>query len=360
MVIGLIRYADSAAANQSVRQQEFFVDGSDMQMKRFGQHCFVIGALAGGLCLFAIGITHAQGYPNKSILLILPLGAGTGSDVAFRILAEKLSASFGQQVVVENQPGASGMIGAQRVARAAPDGYTLGGFNNAIMAILPNIQPAVGYDALKSFDPISMVAAIPTALLVHPSLPAASVKELIALAKSRPHQLNYASGGIGSPQHIAAAMLESMAGIQLTHIAYKGAAQATLDLAAGQVQLLFVGLGGTPLSLIRAGKLRALAFTGTQRNAVLPNLPTMQEAGVAGFDFSSWNALVAPANVAKDILVKLNAEVLNALKLSDVRTRIMDQVMDPLGTSPEKVTEIIRADSARMIKVIKDNNIRAE
>lgn len=310
--------------------------------------------------MLAAGLAHAQNYPGKPILLILPLGAGTGSDVAFRLLAEKLSVSLGQQVVVENQPGASGIIGAQRVAKAAPDGYTLGGFNNAIMAILPNIQPAVGYDPLRSFDPISMVAAIPTAMLVHPSLPVVSVKDFIALAKSRPRQLNYATGGIGSPQHIAAAMLESMAGIQMTHVSYKGAAQATLDLAAGQVQLLFVGLGGTPLSLIRAGKLRALAFTSNQRNAILPDLPTMQEAGVAGFDFSSWNALFAPANTAKDILARLNTEVINALRLSEVRTRITEQVMDPLGTAPEKVTEIVRADSARMMKVIKDNNIHAE
>ena len=331
-----------------------------MKMKLRSHNYIGVWIVASGFCVFTDGLVHAQNYPNKPILLILPLGAGTGSDVAFRLLAEKLSTSLGQQVVVENQPGASGMIGAQRVAKAAADGYTLGGFNNAIMAILPNIQPAVGYDPLRSFEPISMVAAIPTALLVHPSLPVTSVKDLIALAKSRPRQLNYATGGVGSPQHIAAAMLESMAGIQMTHVPYKGAAQATLDLAAGQVQLLFVGLGGTPLSLIRAGKLHALAFSGTQRNAVLPDLPTMQEAGVAGFDFSSWNALFAPANTAKDILARLNTEVINALRLPEVRTRITEQVMDPLGTAPEKVTELVRADSARMIKVIRDNHIQAE
>jgi tripartite-type tricarboxylate transporter receptor subunit TctC len=331
-----------------------------MRIRLNGKHCVIAGTLAAGFGLSAVGLAHAQSYPGKPILLILPLGAGTGSDVAFRLLAEKLSVSLGQQVVVENQPGASGIIGAQRVAKAAPEGYVLGGFNNAIMAILPNIQPAAGYDPLRSFEPISMVAAIPTALLVHPSLPVGSVSDLIALARSKPRQLNYATGGVGSPQHIAAAMLESMAGIQLTHVPYKGAAQATLDLAAGQVHLLFVGLGGTPLSLIRAGRLRALAFTGSQRNAILPELPTMQEAGIAGFDFSSWNALFAPANTPKDILARLNADTLAALKAPEVRARITEQVMDPLGTSPQRVTEIVRADSARMLKVIKDNNIHAE
>ncbi len=329
-------------------------------MKFRNRRRIIGGILAGGFCILPFAVAQAQSYPGKPILLILPLGAGTGSDVAFRILAEKLSSSLGQQVVVENQPGASGMIGAQRVSKAAPDGYVLGGFNNAIMAILPNIQPAVGYDPLKSFDPISMVASIPTGMLVHPSLPVTSVKDFIALAKSRSRQLNYGTGGVGSPQHIAAAMLESLAGIQMTHVPYKGAAQATLDLAAGQVQLLFVGLGGTPLSLIKAGKLRALAFTGTQRNAILPALPTMQEAGVAGFDFTSWNALFAPANTPKEILSRIQGEVVSALKLPDVRARITEQVMDPLGTTPDKVIEIVRADSARMMKVIKDNNIRAE
>ena len=288
------------------------------------------------------------------------MGAGTGSDVAFRILAEKLSVSLGQQVVVENVPGASGMLGAQRLSKAAADGYTLGGFNNAIMAILPNLYPAAGYDPLRSFEPISMVASIPTALLVHPSLPAKSVKELIALAKSHPGQLNYATGGVGSPQHIVSVMLESMAGIKMTHVPFKGAGQAFVDLAGGQVQLMIAGLGGTPLSFIRSGKLRALAFTGTRRNAVLPELPTMQEAGVAGFDFTSWNALFAPAGTPKDILARLNTAAVNALKLPDVRARITEQVMDPLGSTPENVTEIIRADSARMVKVIKDNNIRIE
>ena len=311
-------------------------------------------------CSLFIPAACAQGYPSKPILLVLPLGAGTGSDVAFRILVEKLSVAFGQQMVVENQPGAAGIIGAQRVAKAAPDGYTLGGFNNAIMAILPHIHPAAGYDPFRSFEPISMVAAIPTALLVHPSLPVSSVKDLIALARSRPRELNYGTGGVGSPQHIAAAMFGSMAGIQLVHVPYKSAAPAMLDLAGGQVQLLFVGLGGTPLALIKAGKLRALAFTGSHRNALLPAIPTMQEAGVPGYNFSSWNALFAPANTPKDVLARLNSETQKALQSPEVKSRIAEQVMDSLGTAPEQVTEIMHADSARMLKVIKDNDIRAE
>ena len=204
----------------------------------------IASVLMGGLGMAAATPACAQNYPGRPITLILPLGAGTGSDVAFRILAEKMSTAFGQQMVVENAPGAAGIIGAQRVARAAPDGYSLGGFNNAIMAILPNILPSAGYDPFKSFEPVSMVAAIPTALLVHPSLPVSSVKNLIAIAKARPRELNYGTGGVGSPQHIASAMFASMAGIQLVHVPYKSAALAMLDLAGGQLQILIVGLGG--------------------------------------------------------------------------------------------------------------------
>ena len=222
----------------------------------------IASVLMGGLGMAAATPACAQNYPGRPITLILPLGAGTGSDVAFRILAEKMSTAFGQQMVVENAPGAAGIIGAQRVARAAPDGYSLGGFNNAIMAILPNILPSAGYDPFKSFEPVSMVAAIPTALLVHPSLPVSSVKNLIAIAKARPRELNYGTGGVGSPQHIASAMFASMAGIQLVHVPYKSAALAMLDLAGGQLQILIVGLGGTPMSLIKVGKMRPLAATG--------------------------------------------------------------------------------------------------
>ena len=323
----------------------------------------IASVLMGGLGMAAATLAtfvQAQNYPGRPITLILPLGAGTGSDVAFRILAEKMSTAFGQQMVVENAPGAAGIIGAQRVARAAPDGYSLGGFNNAIMAILPNILPSAGYDPFKSFEPISMVVAIPTALLVHPSLPVSSVKNLIAIAKARPRELNYGTGGVGSPQHIASAMFASMAGIQLVHVPYKSAALAMLDLAGGQLQILIVGLGGTPMSLIKVGKMRPLAATGGQRIALLPSIPTMQEAGMPGYHFESWNALFAPANTPKEILARLNSETRKALNSPDVRSRIAEQVMEPLGTAPEQVSEIMRADTVRMIKVIKDNQIRAE
>src|SRR5262245_1106779 len=275
------------------------------------------------------------------------------------MLGEKLSAAFKQQVVVENQPGAAGLIGAERAAKAAPDGYTLTGLNNMIMATLPQIYEKAGYDPFRSFAPITIVAGIPTGLIVHPSLPVKSVKELIALARSRPGQILFASGGVGSPQQLAMELFRTMAAVDILHVPYKSAPAATLDLAGGHVQVMMNGLS-TPLPHIRSGRLRALAMAGATRSELLPGVPTVAEAGVPGYAFEQWLALLAPAKTPPDIIKRLNGEAVRILKLQDVREALFQQALEARGTEPDEVIKALRDDYPRMGKLVKQLGIRAD
>ena len=318
------------------------------------------GAAAALLACVLPGTPHAQpAYPVRPILVILPLGAGSGSDVAIRTLSEKLSAALKQQVVVENQPGAAGLIGAERAAKAAPDGYTLTGLNNMIMATLPQIYEKAGYDPFKSFTPITIVAGIPTGLIVHPSLPVKSVKELVALAKSRPGQVLFASGGVGSPQHLAMELFKTMAAVDLLHVPYKSAPAASMDLAGGHVQVMFNGLS-TPLPHIKSGRLRALAMAGASRSDLLPGVPTVQEAGVSGYVFEQWLALLAPAKTPPDIIRRLNGETVRILKTQEVKDALFVQALEARGTEPEDVTKALRDDFPRMGKLVKQLGIKPD
>ncbi|MNX18628.1 Tripartite tricarboxylate transporter family receptor [compost metagenome] len=295
---------------------------------------------------------QAQAWPERAVYLVTPLATGSASDVALRIVGEKLATALGQSVVIENQTGASGAIGADRVARAAADGYTLCGCNNAILGVLPQVRK-VPYDPVSNFRPVGTVAVLPTLLLVNPALPVANVKELIAYIKTRPGQVSYASGGVGSPQHIAMAMFEKAAGVTLTHVPYKGASPAAIGLAAGEVDLMFNAVA-TVLPLVRSGKLRAIGVAGATRTPILPDLPTVAEQGLTGYDYASWIGIVAPRATPDAIVDKLSGELGKILQSPGTVERFRDQGIDPFILSPREMESYMAQDYARMTRVIQD------
>ena len=296
-------------------------------------------------------------YPTKPILVIVPLAAASAVDNAARIVAQRMSQNMGQSFVVENQPGASGLIGAERVAKAAPDGYTLGGFNDSIMTMLPNLHSTMPWDIQKDFEPISLVATVEWGLVVNNDAPYKTAADLIAAAKANPGKINYGSGGNGSPQHVAMEVFATTAGISLTHVPYKGATQAALDIAAGQVSVGFQGLS-TVTALVRGGKLRLIAVTTRDRLPQFADVPTMSESGLPGFEFNSWFTLMAPARTPKPIIARLHEEVVKALADPDVRERLNAQGLTVRGTSPEELATATRAQLAKYARVMKEANIK--
>ena len=300
----------------------------------------------------------AQQYPAKPILLVMPLQAGSAVDAMIRIVAQKMGENMGRPIVIENQPGAAGVIGAERVKRAAPDGYTLGALNDSILTMIPNIRPAP-YDPLKDYAPVSVVAGITWVLVANNELPARSVPELIALAKSRPGRIDYSSGGNGSPQHVAMEAFKAATGTYLVHIPYRGATQAALDVISNQVQVHFSAVS-IVLPHILAGRMRALGVPSATRSPLLPNVPTMAEAGLAGFEWQTWAALVAPAGTPKAVIDRLNAEVLKAVGAPDVREKLVSQGLEPVGSAPEQVTVRTQAGLKRMAEIVKRAGIQAE
>ncbi|MGQ0751900.1 MAG: Bug family tripartite tricarboxylate transporter substrate binding protein [Betaproteobacteria bacterium] len=320
--------------------------------------CLTAAAAAVMLAMPSAGQAQPS-YPLRPILVIVPLAAASASDVAVRTLTERLSAVLKQQVLVENHPGAAGLIGTERAAKAAPDGYTLTALNSSIMTTLPHVYRKAAYDPFKSFVPITVLVTIPTALIVHPSMPVRSVKELVALAKARPGELLYSSGGVGSPQHLAMEMFRTTAKLDLVHVPYKGAVPATNDLIGGHVQLMVNGIS-FPLPHIRAGKLRALATTGGSRTQLLPDIPTMQEAGVSGYLYEQWLGLFAPAGTPPEIINRLNTEAVKILTSTDVRERLTKQALEAQSSTPEQLGKILRGDFPRMAKVVKQVGLKPE
>ena len=296
-------------------------------------------------------------YPNKTIQMIVPLAAASAVDNAARILAQRMAQSMGQSIVVENQAGAAGLIGAERVAKAAPDGYTIGGFNDSIMTMLPNLHATMPWDILKDFEPISLVATVEWGLVVNNDAPYKTAADFIAAAKANPGKINYGSGGNGSPQHVAMEVFATAAGISLTHVPYRGATQAALDVASGQVTAAFQGLS-TVTSLVRGAKLRLLAVTTRARLPQFPDVPTMSESGLPGFEFNSWFALMAPARTPKPIIARLYEEVIKALADPDVRERFNAQGLTIRGSSPEELGTATRAQLAKYARVMKEANIK--
>jgi tripartite-type tricarboxylate transporter receptor subunit TctC len=316
-----------------------------------------------GLAVFLWpGVLLAQGapYPDKPVQIVLPLQVGSASDVAVRVVAERVGEALKQPLVVENVTGAAGMIGAERVAKARPDGYTLAALNNSILTILPNIQrERVKFNPFDDFVPIHGLATIPTLLGVHESVPARTVSDLILLAKTKPGELNYATGGPGSPQHLAGEMFMSMAGIRMTQVPYKGATAAAAGLAGGQTQVMFIA-HSLALPYLPNGKVRAIAFAGGKRSSAFPDLPTVAEAGVPGYDYSSWIALFAPKGTPQPVLAKLRTEAARALATPGLKERLEKSGLELWAMGPEELAAVMREDNARWVRVVREANIKAE
>ena len=314
----------------------------------------IVGALL--LCSLTLGVSAQSAYPERPIHMIIPLAAASAVDNAARIVAQRMSINMGRQIVVENQPGAAGLIGADKVAKSAPDGYTIGAFNDSIMTMLPNLYPKMPWDILRDFEPVSLVATVEWGLVVNNDAPYKNAGELIAAARAAPGKIFYASGGNGSPQHIAMALFASDAGISLIHVPYKGATQAAVDIAGGQVPVGFQGLA-TVASLVRGGKLRLIGVTTPARLSQFPDVPTVADSGLPGFAFNSWFTVMAPAGTPKSIVERLNAEIVKALADPDVREKLVDQGLTPRGTSAEELGVATREQLARYARLFKQSNI---
>ncbi len=294
----------------------------------------------------------AQNYPQRAVRIVAPFPPGGGLDLIARALGQKLAVALGQPVVIDNRAGADGMIGSEQVARATPDGYTLLISSTGPMVINPALNLKMPYDTQKDFAPITLVVVQPLCLVVHPSLPVKSVKELVALAKIRPGQLNYASGGIGNGAHLAGELFKTATATDIVHVPYKGAAPAVVDLLAGQVHIM---LNSIPVLLphIRAGKLRALAVGADHRMSILAEVPTMREAGVARFDANSWYGFFAPAGTPPEIVGRLNAEAAKILRSQEMRDFLSPQGAEPIGNTTEEFAAHIRAELAKWVQAVK-------
>jgi len=314
------------------------------------------------LLLLALAVDHAfaQGtaYPAKPVRIVVPSSPGGGTDILARLLAQKLTENLGQQFVVENRPGAGQIIGIEAVARSAPDGYTL---LMAASAIVINevLYKKPPYDTLRDFAPITLGASLPNILVVHPALPAKSVRELIALAKARPGMLNYSSAGNGTSPHLSMELFRIMSGITLTHIPYKGTGPATVDLVAGQVQLSMPNVL-TALPQIKGGKLRALGVTSAKRASGLPDIPAIAEAGVPGYEAIQWYGLLAPAGTSRDVVNKLQSETAKILVLQEVKERLAADGADAVGNRPQEFAAYIKAEIDKWSKVVKAGGITLE
>lgn len=314
----------------------------------------LVAALAAPAGAFA-----QQKYPAKTIRLVLPFAAGSAVDVLARLYGQKMTENWGQQVLVDNRTGASGIVGMEAIAKGAPDGYALGMGNLATLAINPNLYAKLPYDVQRDYIPISLTATIRNCLIVHPSLPVTSVKELVAFAKARPGELNYASGGVGSAQHIPMEMLKAMTGINVVHVTYKGLTPAFNDVVAGQVPMIIAGVVSA-LPYHRTGRLRILATTGATRTAATPEIPTVAQAGVPGYEYDSWTGFLAPAGTPPALIIRVNAEAVRIGKLPDIRERLTNLGFDIVGSSPEAFVTLIKDNNARIGKVIRDAGIKAE
>jgi tripartite-type tricarboxylate transporter receptor subunit TctC len=312
------------------------------------------------LCVCLCGTALAQVYPSRPIRLIVPFPAGGSADLIGRTLAKKMSEGLGQQLLVENRAGAGGTIGAAAVAKAPADGYTLGLGTVSTLAMAPVVRANPPYDSLAAFAPVSLVASAPFILVVNASVPAGSLAELVALAKSKPGGLNFASIGDGTLQHFTGESFKSLAGVDIVHVPYKGVAPALVDLLAGQVQIGFDILASFQLQNLQSGRLRALAVLGPARAAQLPSVPTAAEAGLPGLAATAWFGLIAPKGTPADALARLNTEVRKAVASAELREAIATQGLEPAAGSPQEFAELIEREMARWAQVVKTSGFKAE
>jgi tripartite-type tricarboxylate transporter receptor subunit TctC len=317
------------------------------------------GPMIVALTLLFSGEVLGQVYPTRPIRLVVPSSAGAGvTDIMARLVGRHLSARIGQQIVIDNRPGASGILGSEVVSRAAPDGYTLL-IANVSLVVNPFLYPKMPYDPLTDFMPVTMVNSAPLLLVVHPSIAARSVTELITYAKSHPGQLNYGSGGLGSTPYLAAELFKSLSGIDVLHVPYKGGAPALSDLVGGQLSFMIENMPGT-MPYVMAGTLRAIAITSPQRSPLAPELPTMIEAGVPGYEMSGWNGIFAVKGTPPEIVERLHSEVAKILRSPEVRRELTALGAEPVGDTPDQFGAFLKADMARWGKVIQEKGIRSD
>ncbi|HLQ01547.1 MAG TPA: tripartite tricarboxylate transporter substrate binding protein [Burkholderiales bacterium] len=320
-------------------------------MKRVAAALFVALAFSGG--------AGAQGWPEKPVRFIVGFTPGGPSDILARALGQKLADLRGQQVVIENRPGAGGNIAAELVAKSAPDGATWLLGNNSILATNQSLYRSLGYDPVKDFAPVALVAIQPNILVVNPNVPAGSVKELIALAKAKPGELNYASSGSGAAAHLAGELFKAMTGVDMVHVPYKGAQPALTDVIAGQAQLMFA-TSASVIPYIKAGRLRALAVTTARRSAAVPELPTLSEAGVPGFEAITWHGVVVPGATPAPLVERLNRDIVKVLRLPDLRERLESLGAEVVAGTPRDFADYIAREIPKWTKVVKDSGARAE
>ncbi|MEA2870326.1 MAG: putative tricarboxylic transport rane protein [Hyphomicrobiales bacterium] len=304
------------------------------------------------------GAAHAETYPSRPITLLVPAAAGGGNDTVSRVVAEKMGKLLGQQIVIENRPGAGGSLAARQVARSEPDGYTIGIGNPAVLAIAPAMLPNVGYDPVKDFEPVGMIAASPHIILINNFIPAKTLAEFIALAKAEPGKYTFASGGAGSPAHLGPELLASIAGIKLTHVPYKGTGPAIADLLGGHVSMTYSSLPPT-LGLIREGKVRPIAIASRTRSALLPDVPTASET-LPGYESTQRYGIIAPAHTPPAIVAKLNAALREALATDDVKSRVAAEGAETTPSSPQDYAADIATEAAKWGKVIRQLGLKAE
>ena len=311
---------------------------------------FLLGVLA--------PIGHAQTYPNKPITIVVPATPGGAIDLAARLIGAKLTAAWGQPVAIDNKGGAAGMLGSDMVAKAAPDGHTLALVASS-HAINPSMYKKLPFDTLRSFEPVVLTHVVPLLLAVSPGVPAKNVAELVSWLKANPGKASYASSGSGGAPHMSAELFKTMAGVDVTHVPYKGSTAAHPDLIAGRVELMFDTVAAIAPQ-VKGGTVRALAVTTARRSAVFPDLPTMQEAGIRGYETSTWGGLLAPAGTPKEVIAKLNAEVNKALAAPDVREKLAAAGIQPAGGSPQQFADFIQSEMTRWGKVAKDAGVQPE
>ena len=311
------------------------------------------------VCILPAGIVCAQNYPHKAIRFIMPYPAGGSIDTTGRIVAQQLAENFGQQVVIDNRTGAGGTVGTEIGARAAPDGYTLVMGGTGTLALSPNLQRNLPYDPVRDFAPVTLLVIVPYVLVVPAALRVNSVRELIALAKSRPDQINYGSGGNGSAPHLAAELFKTMAGVRLVHVPYKGSTPAINDVIAGQVQLTFTGIPSV-LAHIKSGRLRPIGVTSAARATALPDVPAIRESGVPGYEVTPWFGVLVPARTPPALVTRLNGEIVKVLRSQAIRERFAAEGVEPVGNTPAQFASYIKLERVKWGKVIKDAGIRVD
>jgi tripartite-type tricarboxylate transporter receptor subunit TctC len=305
-----------------------------------------------------VGAQATDGYPAKPIRFILPFPPGGGTDILGRLLSERLAARLGQPVVIENRGGAGGNVGAEAAAKSAPDGYTIV-LVAPSLAISPSLYSKLPYDPVKDFSPVSLVATVPNVMVTHPSVPARTLSEFIALAKTKPGAMNFGSGGNGTSNHLAGELFNIVAGVRLVHVPYKGVNLAMNDVMAGEVQLVVIGIPAAAPH-IKAGKLRALAVIDSRRAAALPEVPTVAEAGLPGFEVTTWYGVLAPAGTPRPIVMRLNAEIVKVMQSPEMKDRLASMATEPVTSTPEAFAELIRQEIVKWGKVVRAAGLKAD